>query len=360
VVSGNLVGGENVPAGYAARSRGNHADLPVWQRDGRSLNLAANGPFGLNGYLDANGRIGADGKTLYISFLQQPNGTMLFYEFEFHRGDLGDPGRIGGLGNDQAGDNVNLRTGGMQTPIGPGSTNVNFYVVRIDFKAGNDDVHVYMNPTSDTEPESTTLSMLGASDMSFSGFSFGAFVNERTVRHDEIRVGTTWASVLGAGYRSPIILTQPQDQTVSAGGNATFTVAADGTNPLTYRWYKGASEIAVTTNDTLTLTNVQLAVAGSYSVIVSNEFGSAPSSVVALAVPSTIPTTPTNITCRVSAGQLTIAWPDNYLGWILQGQTNALGLGTNWIDLPGTAALTATNMPVNLTNPSVFFRLRHP
>ena len=70
---------------------------------------------------------------------------------------------------------VNLRTGGAQTPIGPGSTNVSFYVLRIDYHNGNDDVRVNLNPTSLTEPATPTLTMLGAGDMSFNGISFGAY-----------------------------------------------------------------------------------------------------------------------------------------------------------------------------------------
>src|SRR6185295_4518622 len=90
---------------------------------------------------------------------------------------------------------VNLRAAANQTPFGQGNTNVNFYIVRIDYKAGNDDVRVYMNPTSLTEPPVATLTMTAVSDMSFNGVSFGAFLNGRTVKHDELRFGESWESV---------------------------------------------------------------------------------------------------------------------------------------------------------------------
>ncbi len=81
---------------------------------------------------------------------------------------------------------------------------------------------------------------------------------------------------------------------------------------------------------------------------------------VILTVASTIPNTPTNITYTVSSGHMTISWPAGYLGWILQSQTNALtkGLGTNWVDVPGTAAVTSTNLPIDPANPTMFYRLR--
>ena len=40
------------------------------------------------------------------------------------------------------------------------------------------------------------------------------------------------------GSQAPAITQQPQNATVSAGGNATFTVAASGTPPLAYQWQK--------------------------------------------------------------------------------------------------------------------------
>ncbi|MEK7951109.1 hypothetical protein [Luteolibacter soli] len=216
----------------------------------------------MNGLVDANGRIGKDGTSLYLSFLQQPNGTSLFYEFEFHRGDLGDPGRIAGIGNDRPGDNVNLRApNNTHTLIGAGDTNVNFYVVRIDFKAGNDDVRIYRNPTSVTEPGVPTLTKLGAADMSFDGISFGAFVNGRTVMHDEIRVGTSWADAIG---EDPYVTWVRESGLQGAGGSNTgFDADPDrdaipnglewllGGNPLVF---DAASVWSANAADGLTLT----------------------------------------------------------------------------------------------------------
>jgi len=53
-----------------------------------------------------------------------------------------------------------------------------------------------------------------------------------------------------------------------------------------------------------------------------------------------------------------LSWPAGYVGWILQEQTNALA--TNWTDLPDTAAVTSTNVPLVAENPAVFYRLRRP
>jgi len=202
VQAASLVAGANAPTGYDALSSGNSVFTVNGSRTGRLLDTSPGGFLATKGYIDGNGNVGADGKTIYISFMQQPNGTDVYYEFEFHRGSLGDGGRMGGVGNDAGGNNVNLRVqdppgsnGNTMYGLGAGNTGVNFYVVRIDFKAGNDDVYVYRNPTSATEPVSATVSVTNAPDRSFNGISLGAFANSRTVAHDEIRIGETWADV---------------------------------------------------------------------------------------------------------------------------------------------------------------------
>jgi hypothetical protein len=42
-------------------------------------------------------------------------------------------------------------------------------------------------------------------------------------------------------------------------------------------------------------------------------------------------------------------------------QTNALtvGISNNWVDVPGSAATTSTNIVVNPALPTVFYRLRN-
>ena len=73
-----------------------------------------------------------------------------------------------------------------------------------------------------------------------------------------------------------------------------------------------------------------------------------------------IPTTPRNLTWSVSDGSLTLSWPVEYLGWILQAQTNSTGLDADWADLPGTTLVTSTKLPIFLGNLPVFYRLWYP
>src|SRR5207244_9060151 len=75
------------------------------------------------------------------------------------------------------------------------------------------------------------------------------------------------------GLTPPTITYQPQSQTVTAGGNASFTVAASGSTPFTYQWRKNGTPISTATNVTLVLLNVQAAAEATYSITVANSAG---------------------------------------------------------------------------------------
>ena len=76
----------------------------------------------------------------------------------------------------------------------------------------------------------------------------------------------------------PVVVQAPANQTVLEGENATFTVEVTGTAPFGYRWRRGVTTIVPADQGraTLTLTNVQLAQAGSYNVVITNSVNSAP------------------------------------------------------------------------------------
>lgn len=74
---------------------------------------------------------------------------------------------------------------------------------------------------------------------------------------------------------APEITQAPASQTVVLGHDATFSVSASGTAPLSYQWYRGATPITGATSASYTLTNAQLGDAGVYAVEVTNSAGSA-------------------------------------------------------------------------------------
>jgi hypothetical protein len=91
-------------------------------------------------------------------------------------------------------------------------------------------------------------------------------------------------------------VTQPADQSVQEGETATFSVVAEGTEPLSYQWERDGVEIAGATNPSYTTPAATLADDGAlFRVVVTNSVGSVTSAEALLTV--------TANQGRVSAGQ---------------------------------------------------------
>jgi glucose/arabinose dehydrogenase len=87
---------------------------------------------------------------------------------------------------------------------------------------------------------------------------------------------------------APLITTQPQSVVAVQGATASFRVTATGTSPLTYQWRRNGVNINGATAASYTVSAVTTANAGNYSVVVSNEYGSATSNTATLTV-TTVP-----------------------------------------------------------------------
>jgi poly(beta-D-mannuronate) lyase len=84
---------------------------------------------------------------------------------------------------------------------------------------------------------------------------------------------------------APSIDSQPSSQTIGVGANASFSVVADGTEPLSYQWYiNGSTPLSGATNTSLIVSNAQPSDSGDYTVIVSNAYGTATSQTATLSV----------------------------------------------------------------------------
>ena len=84
--------------------------------------------------------------------------------------------------------------------------------------------------------------------------------------------------------RPPGISAPPTDRIAFAGSTPMFSVSVFGTAPFSFQWRKGTNAIPGATNRTYSIANVQFADAGSYSVIVTNPYGSVTSAPAALTV----------------------------------------------------------------------------
>jgi len=100
-------------------------------------------------------------------------------------------------------------------------------------------------------------------------------------------------------WQPPVITNQPASLTNNVSSNATFAVTAGGVPGIAYQWYFNTNTTLLNaTNTSLTLTNIQLTNAGTYSVIITNSAGSVTSSFAQLTVwqPPNITSQPVGIT----------------------------------------------------------------
>ena len=139
---------------------------------------------------------------------------------------------------------------------------------------------------------------------------------------------------------APAFFLNPANRLVVAGGEATFAAAADSSLPVSYQWVQfGTNLVPGATNSTITISNLQLANAGTYYAIASNALGSATSGVAVLTVVLTPPTT------------LFFHDPFDYLdGSLIAGQggwSSAQTVGTSEagsLNVPGLAASSGNKL----------------
>lgn len=92
----------------------------------------------------------------------------------------------------------------------------------------------------------------------------------------------TTPAVVTVNVVLPAITSQPANATATIGGAASFSVTATGSAPLTYQWYLGSNPISGATSATYSIPSAGGANLGNYSVVVTNEGGSATSNVATL------------------------------------------------------------------------------
>lgn len=90
----------------------------------------------------------------------------------------------------------------------------------------------------------------------------------------------------------PSITTQPAARNITVGASVTFSVAATGEGTLTYLWRKDGVAIPGATSASYTISSAASSDAGSYSVVVSNSWGSTTSADASLTVSTTPPAPP--------------------------------------------------------------------
>jgi len=109
-------------------------------------------------------------------------------------------------------------------------------------------------------------------------------------------VTSAWATLTVLIDQPPVIVNQPPNQTVVPGASASFSVVVSGDPPLSYVWQFNGTNLANggtisgSASGTLNVGSIAPSSAGSYSVVVSNSYGSVTSAVAVLTITSvTVP-----------------------------------------------------------------------
>jgi hypothetical protein len=142
---------------------------------------------------------------------------------------------------------------------------------------------------------------------------------------------------------APYIFLQPTSQQVRLSSNVTFMASADGTLPLSYKWwFNDTNALAEATNASLTLTNVQVSNIGQYTLVVTNAGGAVTSAIASLMVATNNP------------GVLIVYEPFDYAPdqlltaanptWILNGGGDDTRVRSGSLTVPGLAGSTGNSI----------------
>jgi alpha-L-fucosidase 2 len=194
--------------------------------------------------------------------------------------------------------------------------------------------------------------------------------------HGYIACARVESGVLSAGDVAENYAQGPLGTPVAGTPTGLTAIAGDGQVTLTWNPSVNATNynlkrssgpngnyaIIATNIATLNYTNSALTNGTTYYYAVSavNSVGESANSSPVGAQPVSL--TPPQLKFEIIGGTMQFSWPYDHLGWNLQMQTNppGSGLGTNWVNFPGSGATNQITISIDLTVGETFFRLIHP
>jgi subtilisin-like proprotein convertase family protein len=229
----------------------------------------------------------------------------------------------------------------------------------------------YLKPDNTTWSPTATLYTDAAGTIAYTGTNLATVYAKPSVTTVYTVNASTPGGCSGTGTvtvnvnQPPAVSGQPVGLSLCPGNTATFTVTATGAG-LTYQWMKNGSPIANggnisgATTTTLTITNITVADAGNYTVVVSGTCSpSATSNIAVLAVgaPPIISSQPqSQIACLAGTVSFTVSSPGtNTYVWRKNGTPlvnggNISGATTATLTISNISATDAGNYDVIVTN----------
>lgn len=156
---------------------------------------------------------------------------------------------------------------------------------------------------------------------------------------------TSQVALLTVTSTPPVVVLQPQSQSVAPGQSTVVTALGAGTEPLFYQWQFNETDIPAGTNASLTLTGVDATKAGVYHVVISNALGTATSADALLLL------TPAAVWGDNSSGQSVVPLAATNLIALAAGASHLLALRDDGTVLAwGNNSCGQTTVPANAAN----------
>jgi hypothetical protein len=182
----------------------------------------------------------------------------------------------------------------------------------------------------------------------YTSVTFSGLLDDVRIYNRALSAADVLELYYAAGVSAPSITTQPQSAAVYAGDTAQFAVASQGTQPLSYQWRLNTTNLlSGATNATLALTNLSLANAGSYDVVITNIAGGITSAVAVLTL--------TNPPVDIASGLVTYAKLDETTG-IIAADATGLGHDATLQNFPGDDSQWVAGR----TNGACYFNTNYP
>jgi hypothetical protein len=196
------------------------------------------------------------------------NGAVLQYGWGGYGFALADDGRLllSNVGVDAVFSNSKIRdTNFHHVAVSKSSNSVVFYIDGVA-----DEARIYNQIFTFREPLAIGASGNGLA--CFAGLIDEVSLYNRPLEASEIQAIYS-AGPAGKIYKT-IIRKHPESQVAYIGATVTFTVEADGDEPLSYQWLKNGISVDGANNAMLVLTSAQMNDDGQYTVVISNSQGS--------------------------------------------------------------------------------------
>jgi uncharacterized repeat protein (TIGR01451 family) len=262
-----------------------------------------------------------------------------------------------------------------------------FQHVAISYDHASGNCQVFVNgqlkttqPLGVFTPQTSWPLYFGSRPASLGGGNFNGTIDEASLYNRALSAAEilgiynagTAGKCGGSQPVAPTITTQPQSQTVIQGANATFTVVATGTAPLSYQWKKNGTAITGATATSYTIFGAQASDAATYTVTVSNSGGNVTSSGATLTViiPPSISVQPANqyvpqggnaTFCVTAGGSLPLSYQWQFNGSSIGGATaNCFTVVNAAAANAGNYAVVVSNAGGNLTSANASLTVTYP